>query len=346
MTSTMKINIDLYLETIKKGDIIFFSDGTYQVVEKYKKGSHQVAFKNGNVRDLYVLEDSIERIVTPFDKGGKHTSEFISIAIFAAVIYLTLNCKYHAYLDVLKAFLIGDEEHYISDYCKQSQTFGILKDDDISEEDIGAHLTPYEAYGFIKQKLEKHNKPYYYTRKDKKRWHRELVWYVAYGSNMCKERFMCYITGDSCQKYFLKKGEPCEDQSPVIGVMSIKIPYEMYFGNQSKTWNNRGVAFIRPTKDKNKYSFARAYLITKQQYEHIWKREGKTPNWYGEEIILDMPGDIPFKTFTSKVEHQYNAPSGIYIEVVRKGLMEWGLSYLKANQYLFCKTDGLDKKVK
>ena len=333
-----KHNVDYYVDVLTKGDLIIFKNGTLKIVAKHRKGSHIVSFDDGRENDLYVIFDSIQSVMTQKDDKGNATMFRLYCLTYEILHYFAINYKLHAYPDVIAAILSGDEYHYISDYCSDLTVFGAIPN--AYEEDVTNCLTVLEIFGLARQKISKHGKPYYYVRKDRKRWHREFVWYVCYGSNLCKERFMCYITGKENKKYGIAKGDACKNQSPIVAEFNYKIPYEMYFGNSSGSWDGGGVCFIKPTqeKDEKKWSFATAYLITKEQYEHVWKREGKSMNWYGNEISLEPIIGLPTKTFTSEVIHSYNKPCERYLKVVKNGLIEWGLPYKVATQYLFCKT--------
>lgn len=334
-----KKDVDYYVDAIQQEDYVLFENGTAEVILKHKKGSHILFFKSGKQSDLYVIYDSIKTIVTVYDDNGRITPEFVLLMVWEALSFVCHNCRYHAYPDVIAAILNGNDNHYISDYCHSYDKYGVFRDSLVSEEFVETLLKVLVIFSFAKEKSGKHKRNYFYVRKDNRLWNRKPVWYVCYGSNLCKERFMCYITGKANDKYGVEAGEKCKDQSPIMAVKHIKIPYEMYFGNSSGSWENGGVCFIKNTKDPNKWSFATAYLISETQYNHAWKREGKSSNWYGNEIELGPIDGIPAKTFTSNYEHSFNKPCQRYLNVVKDGLIEWGLSNQKAYQYLFCKTN-------
>ena len=91
---------------------------------------------------------------------------------------------------------------------------------------------------------------------------KEYSWYVSYGSNMLEERFLCYIEG-GCFEDGGSYNEACYDTTAPLEKRTIDIPYDMYFGNYSGSWQNGGVSFLDVTK-KGK-SLGVAYLITKEQ---------------------------------------------------------------------------------
>ena len=147
------------------------------------------------------------------------------------------------------------------------------------------------------------------------------IWYVCYGSNLCYERFLKYIN-------------KCSDTSEPRASKVLAIHYQLYFGNSSSKWNGGGVCFIKKSLDDITKTHARAYLITKEQYEEVRDQEGRSDEWYGHEIELDPIDDIPARTFTSKTVRPLNKPSREYLDVVRKGLLECGLTLQEANRYL------------
>lgn len=175
-----------------------------------------------------------------------------------------------------------------------------------------------------------------------------LVWYACYGSNLKKERFLCYIKGGrqrGCKKYF--KG--CTDKSLPIASEKFIIPYQLYFAKESKAWNG-GVAFIKSKLNINdkKFAFGRVYLIKKQQFVQILRQEngkeiGNTSIkldfdilekknyfilenqnlWYGKIINLGKRNRISVLTFTSKYDFKdYNLPSKSYLKTIIEGIKE------------------------
>ena len=109
---------------------------------------------------------------------------------------------------------------------------------------------------------------------------KEYVWYVSYGSNMLYERFLCYIEGGEFEDGG-SYNAPCEDTSAPLEVRTLEIPYDMYFGNESSSWNLCGVSFLDTTK-KGK-ALGVAYLITREQFNHVaaWENSGRFPDGYG-----------------------------------------------------------------
>ena len=150
---------------------------------------------------------------------------------------------------------------------------------------------------------------------------REHVWYVSYGSNMLGERFMRYIKGGSYEGSAYR--EPCKDMSPPAAVRTLEIPFDMYFGNLS-SWGG-GVSFL-DTTEKGK-SLGVAYLITRQQFEHVACEEngGRCPGegeWYEDIIDLEPIDGIEVKTITNNDLRPYNEPSQRYLDTLFQGIKE------------------------
>lgn len=154
---------------------------------------------------------------------------------------------------------------------------------------------------------------------------KEYVWYVSYGSNMLYERLLCYIEGgafeDGCSY-----NDPCEDTSAPVEVRTLEIPYDMYFGNYSGSWNGCGVSFLDTTQ-KGK-ALGVAYLITRKQFEHVAAQEngGRFPDGYGfwyENIKTfgEMDG-FDLVTITNDDLRPYNEPCKEYVNTLARGIRE------------------------
>lgn len=145
------------------------------------------------------------------------------------------------------------------------------------------------------------------------------VWYVAYGSNMCYERFSYYLAGGACED----NGQTyrgCSDKTPPLCSVAVPVMHDVYFGNESMSWGGSGVAFL--DADNPGFARARAYLISREQFEQVHDQEGRGGQWYGREVELGKCAGIPMVTFTSKERRPQNAPSRAYLDVIRRGLRE------------------------
>lgn len=172
----------------------------------------------------------------------------------------------------------------------------------------------------------------------------EYVWYASYGSNINKERFLCYILGGQARGA-LTSEEGARDQSMPIKYENIEIPRKQYYANSSKRWQNQGVAFIG-SEYSGETTLGRMYLITRQQFEDVVKQECKlsvhksmdikidharkngwalvVPNsWYGKILFLGERDGYPIYTFTNPHDLQdYRKPSKEYLQMIASGIYE------------------------
>ena len=155
-------------------------------------------------------------------------------------------------------------------------------------------------------------------------WNRDYVWYVSYGSNMLEERFRCYIEGGSFEGS--RYHPPCEDTTLPLAVKAIEIPFDMYFGNYSASWQNGGVSFLDTRRRGN--ALAVAYLITKDQFRHVSCEEnsGRCPRkgygWYEDIISLGRMDGFEVKTITNENLRDYNEPCSSYWNTLLRGIKE------------------------
>ena len=186
----------------------------------------------------------------------------------------------------------------------------------------------------------------------------EYVWYASYGSNLLRERFMCYIKGGRPEGTTTTyKG--CSNKEPPIVDKRITIPHELYFAKESDTWEQKGVAFIRSTKDSDAKTLGRMYLITREQFTQVVRQEnGRDPEhksiqidfestvnngeslipircWYSRIIYLGDADNEQIFTFTAKREEDKIEPGMKYLSMIKKGLKEtYGMSDEEISVYL------------
>ena len=153
---------------------------------------------------------------------------------------------------------------------------------------------------------------------------KEYIWYVSYGSNMLEERFLCYIEG-GCFEGSASYRYPCEDPTRPLEKRAIDIPYDMYFGNYSGSWEGCGVSFLDTTKDV--HALGVAYLITRDQFEHVAAEEngGRSPgygNWYEDIISLGEMDGFEMLTISNNELRPYNEPCEDYLNTLKRGIRE------------------------
>jgi hypothetical protein len=166
------------------------------------------------------------------------------------------------------------------------------------------------------------------------------VWYASYGSNLSRDRFLCYIRGGK-PKGSEKVEIGCEDQSLPIKEETYVMNYPLYFAKESRRWQKQGVAFIGLSKDEKYKTYSRKYLIKKEQFMDVVKQENngvelhidfndvvenryKTlrDTWYGTILYLGHEEGIPIFTFTADwdLDVPLNKPSDEYLKMIIEGL--------------------------
>lgn len=183
------------------------------------------------------------------------------------------------------------------------------------------------------------------------------IWYACYGSNIRKERFMCYINGGT-PPGALKNFKGCVDKSEPRDSRTITIDHEMYFAKKSPTWNGGGICFLKAKKDSSANTLGRTYLINSGQFIDLVRQELK----FEGEIVIDFKelikngsyncmsdgryglllylGEIegkPVVTFTSEVflENEINKPDEQYLLTIIRGLKDiYQITDLEILEYL------------
>jgi len=150
---------------------------------------------------------------------------------------------------------------------------------------------------------------------------KEYVWYVGYGSNLCRERFFCYIKGGQ-YKLGGSYCEGCKDKTLPRENTTIELPHRLYFARESPSWSRGGVAFLSVEREKNqkKWTLARTWKITGEQFDQVRQQEGVF--WYNHTIDLGMDEGIPILTITSSDKHPLIPPSKNYLSTIVIGLIE------------------------
>ncbi len=149
----------------------------------------------------------------------------------------------------------------------------------------------------------------------------EYVWYAAYGSNLLRERFMCYIKGGR----FRLGGSTapgCADSEDPVSDEPFVIRHPVYFAGRSASWGNSGVAFL-DVSGKNEpgaMTYGRIWKVTAGQFECIHSQEG---DMYGREVFLGNHSDgCRILTFTSTHGIKESKPSPEYVRTIADGLRE------------------------
>jgi hypothetical protein len=100
----------------------------------------------------------------------------------------------------------------------------------------------------------------------------DYVWYASYGSNLCRERFLCYILGGQPEGSG-KTERGCKDNSLPLKDKVIRIPHALYFAEYSQRWGG-GVAYIGHRRIPPKAgALGRMYLIHVEQFLDVVRQE-------------------------------------------------------------------------
>lgn len=181
-----------------------------------------------------------------------------------------------------------------------------------------------------------------------------LIWYAAYGSNLCESRFLRYIDAAT---------RPGND-ADALPVWLERDDLDLFFAHASKRWSGQGVAFVRSVEAVHTSASPtvfRLYLLTRSQFEDLHGQECalETPialpknlpgdlehvdpvdRLYGRVLGLGQHEDgLPLLTITTSREFQEpNPPSKEYLRTIAKGLTETcGWSQPESASYLSSKT--------
>ena len=181
----------------------------------------------------------------------------------------------------------------------------------------------------------------------------QRIWYVAYGSNLRRERFRTYLQGG--QPDGSKRNYPgCRDTSDELDSFGLLITGGVYFAGRSSGWG-AGMAFYDPEAPGE--VAARAYLITTEQFVDVLAQEtlrspgmalDLTPAFRGDRYSDGVGGypilvrvgcrrGVPLVTFTRdrRSASTLVAPTTVYMAAMAIGLREahrW--SRTQIDQYL------------
>ena len=159
----------------------------------------------------------------------------------------------------------------------------------------------------------------------------KYVWYVAYGSNLYEFRFIKYFDENFTLEQYIKKDSPYFFENKPF-----KIFHPIYFANRagcSRKWGNTGVAFL--DYKSIGFAFGRAYKISKELFEYLRGKEGTSDNWYNKVVHLGYMDDgIEIVTITNKEKLDYVEPCEAYLNTIKNGLNEIGLTNETADSYL------------
>jgi hypothetical protein len=188
----------------------------------------------------------------------------------------------------------------------------------------------------------------------------QYVWYVSYGSNLHRARFLAYLQGGRVAGNAVVY-EGCRDTSPPADDIPLTIAHSLYFAGWShRVWGGTSAAFVSLAAAETSPVLARAYLITEEQFLDVVRQEnanggavedferkvaqarqnGHAPllptGTYTELVFCGERGGDPMLTFTaSRDREDFGPPSEPYLRVIGTGLQEsHSLSASKVVAYL------------
>jgi len=181
----------------------------------------------------------------------------------------------------------------------------------------------------------------------------QLIWYVAYGSNLSRERFCHYLRGG--RRDGVERDYPgCRDTSDELDSFGLLITGGVYFAGRSLGWRG-GMAFYDP--EALGEVAARAYLITAEQFVDVLAQEtlrspgmalDLTPAFRGDRysngvggypilVLVGCHRGVPLVTFTRdrRSASTLLAPTVLYLAAMATGLREaHGWSLTQIDRYL------------
>lgn len=167
-----------------------------------------------------------------------------------------------------------------------------------------------------------------------------LVWYVAYGSNMCADRFRCYLAGGSPAGSTSRWYPTCAAGTDILDDRPVRVPHRLFFARRSRNWAGGGVAFLDVRRDADPAGYGRAWLLTLTQFRHLATQENagcdvhlpaealhgppreiRPDGWYRILLPLGRLDGHPMVTLTGRPKPPH-PPHPAYLATVRAGLHE------------------------
>jgi hypothetical protein len=153
----------------------------------------------------------------------------------------------------------------------------------------------------------------------------EDVWYAGYGSNLSRQRFLCYISGGT-PRFGNKRHPGCSDATPPRESRILEVTHRLYFAlpegaAHTKNWGVGGVAFLDETTAEDTRTICRMWRIKRAQYEEVRRQEGLA--WYDTSVDLGQADGIPIVAVSHAGRlDNILAPSIAYLKTMALGLKE------------------------
>ena len=166
----------------------------------------------------------------------------------------------------------------------------------------------------------------------------DLTWYVAYGSNLRRARFQCYLSGGR-PRGALRSYPGSRDPAGPRRVRPTRLAGALVFSGESTTWTG-GMASFHPGASGT--VLARAYLVTVHQFSDVVAQEIRQPpghdldpsvlrmggphglgaGHYDTLLALDCIDGYRALTISASAPAPPRAPAVAYLESIAAGLRE------------------------
>ena len=136
------------------------------------------------------------------------------------------------------------------------------------------------------------------------------VWYVSYGSNLNRARFLAYLQGGwVAGNDVVYRG--CADTAPPLDDVALELPHALYFaGWSARVWGGTSAAFTT-LAPQSASTLARAYLVSQQQFVEVVQQEN------GNRAQVD---DFDLKLQAARQQgHARMLATGVYTELIHHG---------------------------
>jgi hypothetical protein len=168
-----------------------------------------------------------------------------------------------------------------------------------------------------------------------------LLWYVAYGSNMLRERLLAYIEGSDLNQFGGKHAGAKDARAPLREQPFI-LRHRLYFAGHSRRWSGP-VAFLDCRPTETEVTLGRGYLLRWSQVESIIGQENgcsvaigslpaigagaelAVPGKYDVLLRLDDCDQVPAVTVTTSKPLTPGMPKDKYLRAMAQGLSQIGV---------------------
>ncbi len=189
---------------------------------------------------------------------------------------------------------------------------------------------------------------------------KDRVWYVSYGSNLARERFLCYVQGGR-PPGAVRTYDGCRDTTLPEDSCAWELPGRVVFAGTFYAWDPEGAGAALYFPDPAHVAIARAWLITKEQFADVVAAENKfevgsfddvvatvfsgnessakiSDGPYGRMVACGSRDGVSAWTFTTNANFEdvtLNAPPQVYVDMLADGLVQTkGWTEGRARDYL------------